>query len=454
MKEDNNRKKKNKRTRDADADVVRQPPPLLVRSSSSTTGAEKNKKNKKKQQQQQRGQFEPSSIIITQSISNSRTRTITITPPPEEDPEMNISLYLCIQFNSDPDGRNFRWCIIYPTNSPYLQSEPEPIFLYPISYMPATTPTDIHLVASPFSGPPYSNKMKKNNKNKDRKVVYAVGGLSNEEDPLPYGCRSSKAFVCDLGSISAAWEELPPMSSPKLIHIGAVSTSDGKLYVFGHAAEKQELPNPICRYRTITSVKDIAEGDVFDPSSRSWTPCPPPYLPLSRIDDYTFDKEENELVVFTDHEVLHTFDPTTTHEQCVMAHTVPLSPRSDDRVSSCVVVGDTIYKFHLGELYALNRNSELPSFQRVPGLRKKLDSYLSDPECITRAYLSYHGNGKFALVWGGTSIKRGAPHSLLFIKLLKFWVGVCNQTNRRRAIVDKREEYVTEGYWLHDCVAL
>ncbi|KAM7481022.1 hypothetical protein LguiB_005605 [Lonicera macranthoides] len=383
MKEDNKREKKNKRTRDAD--VVRQPPPLLVQCSSSwtSTSGEEKKKNK---QQQQREQFGPPTITITRSISKSRT--ITITPPPEEDPEMSISIYLCIQFNSDPDDRMFRWCVIYPTNSPYLQSEPEPIFLYPISYMPATTPTDIHLVASPFSGPPYSNKMKNKNKNKnkDRKVVYAVGGLSNANDPHPYGCRSSKAFVCDLGTISAAWEELPPMSSPKLIHIGAVSTSDGKLYVFGHAAEGEELPSPIHRSRTITRVEDRKEdasdsswedasdssweitsdsssGDVFDPSSRSWTPCPPPDLPLSCVDDYTFDKEKNELVVFTNHEDIQTFDPTNTHEQCVITRTVHFSPTSDERVSSCVVVGDTIYKFHLGELYALDRNSKSPSLE-------------------------------------------------------------------------------------------
>ncbi|KAM7480753.1 hypothetical protein LguiB_005336 [Lonicera macranthoides] len=71
-----------------------------------------------------------------------------------------------------------------------------------------------------------------------KKLVYAIGGLDKNQPP-PY-C-SAKAFVCDFGSESLTWEELPPMSSPKLIHFGIVSPSDGKLYAYGDAQKEEEV---------------------------------------------------------------------------------------------------------------------------------------------------------------------------------------------------------------------
>lgn len=42
----------------------------------------------------------------------------------------------------------------------------------------------------------------------------------------------------------------------------------------------------------------------------------------------------------------------------------------------------------------------------------------------------------------------------VFISCLSFWVGVCKQTKQRHVMIDQRQEYFANGYFLRDCVAL
>ncbi|KAM7477343.1 hypothetical protein LguiA_025556 [Lonicera macranthoides] len=436
--------KREKRSRDTDTDVdgdgdgdgvhQPQPQPLLVRCSSS----EDKVKNKKKKQQE----LIPMTATITKNISI--TKTITLTTPPE-DPETDVCLYLCLFKGSNPDGHCYRWCKIDLTNqSPKSKSKSKPTFLPPISYMPTTTPNKFCVVASSDSGP-FSKK-----DTTHKKLVYAVGGLDKNQPP-PY--RSAKAFVCDFGSESLTWEELPPMSSPKMIHFGIVSPSDGKLYACGDAQKEEVQVHPI-QHRT--KFQYVAEGDIFDPASRSWTSCPPPCcynVSSVRVQDYAFDKEQNKLVVFINSDYVLSFDLTTLVWRTNL-HRVHLTPQSYGAVSSSVVVGDTLYKYHLGQLYALDKTSPSPSFELVPGLTKKVDSYMRSTECVYKSYLSYLGKGKFALVWGGPSFRARSNRDAVFISCLTFWVGVCNQTNRRHVLIDQRQEYFANGPFLHDCVAL
>ncbi|KAM7477363.1 hypothetical protein LguiA_025576 [Lonicera macranthoides] len=423
--------KRKNRSRDTDTngdgDGVHQSQPLLVRCSSSS----EDKVNKKKKRQE----LIPMTATITKHISITKTITLTTVP---ENPESELCLYLCLEKASDPDGHWYRWCKIDLTSqSSETKTKSKPMFLPTISYMPIDTPLEFCIVASSDSSP-FSMK-------KHKKLVYAVGGIDkkNDDEETDYEISSSyrprisaKAFVCDFGSKSLAWEELPPMSSPKMIHFGVVSPCDGKLYTYGD------------------TIEEVLEGDVFDPTSHSWTSCPPPpSAPSFCVEDYTFDRNRNKLVIFTNSDYVYSFDPTTLLWRSYL-HRVHLTPRSHEAVSSSVVVGDTFYKYHLGELYALEKTSPSPSFELVPGLAKKVDSYMRSPECMYGSYLSYVGKGKFALVWGGPSFRARSNRDAVFISCLTFWVDVCNRSNRRCVLIDQRQEYFADGHFLHDCVAL
>ncbi|KAM7477348.1 hypothetical protein LguiA_025561 [Lonicera macranthoides] len=429
---ENERKNRSRDTNtNGDGDGVHQSQPLLVRCSSSS----EDKVNKKKKRQE----LIPMTATITKHISITKTITLTTAP---ENPESELCLYLCLEKASDPEGHWYRWCKIDLTSQSSetktkSKSKSKPMFLPTISYMPIDTPLEFCVVASSDSSP-FSMK-------KHKKLVYAVGGIDkkNDDEEINYEISSSyrprisaKAFVCDFGSKSLAWEELPPMSSPKTIHFGVVSPCDGKLYTYGDTIER------------------VLEGDVFDPASHSWTSCPPPpSAPSVCVEDYTFDRNRNKLVIFTNSDYVYSFDPTTLLWRSYL-HRVHLTPRSHEAVSSSVVVGDTFYKYHLGELYALDKTSPSPSFELVPGLAEKVDSYMRSPECMYRSYLSYVGKGKFALVWGGPSFRARSNRDAVCISCLTFWVGVCNRSNRRRVLIDQRQEYFADGHFLHDCVAL
>ncbi|KAM7480781.1 hypothetical protein LguiB_005364 [Lonicera macranthoides] len=426
-----NKRKNRSRDTDTNGDGDHQSQPLLVRCSSSS----EDKVNKKKKRQE----LIPMTATITKHISITKTITLTTVP---ENPESELCLYLCLEKASDPDGHWYRWCKIDLTSQSSetktkSKSKSKPMFLPTISYMPIDTPLEFCIVASSDSSP-FSMK-------KHKKLVYAVGGIDkkNDDEETDYEISSSyrprisaKAFVCDFGSKSLAWEELPPMSSPKMIHFGVVSPCDGKLYTYGD------------------TIEEVLEGDVFDPTSHSWTSCPPPpSAPSFCVEDYTFDRNRNKLVIFTNSDYVYSFDPTTLLWRSYL-HRVHLTPRSHEAVSSSVVVGDTFYKYHLGELYALDKTSPSPSFELVPGLAKKVDSYMRSPECMYGSYLSYVGKGKFALVWGGPSFRARSNRDAVFISCLTFWVGVCNRSNRRCVLIDQRQEYFADGHFLHDCVAL
>ncbi|KAM7480754.1 hypothetical protein LguiB_005337 [Lonicera macranthoides] len=426
-----NKRKNRSRDTDTNGDGVHQSQPLLVWCSSSS----EDKVNKKKKPQE----LIPMTATITKHISITKTITLTTVP---ENPESKLCLYLCLEKGSDPDGHWYRWCKIDLTSQSSetktkSKSKSKRMFLPTISYMPIDTPLEFCVVASSDSSP-FSMK-------KHKKLVYAVGGIDkkNDDEETNYEISSSyrprissKAFVCNFGSKSLAWEELPPMSSPKTIRFGVVSPCDGKLYTYGDTIER------------------VLEGDVFDPASHSWTSCPPPpSAPSVCVEDYTFDRNRNKLVIFTNSDYVYSFDPTTLLWRSYL-HRVHLTPRSHEAVSSSVAVGDTFYKYHLGELYALDKTSPSPSFELVPGLAKKVDSYMRSPECMYESYLSYVGKGKFALVWGGPSFGARSNRDAVFISCLTFWVGVCNRSNRRRILIDQRQEYFADGHFLHDCVAL
>lgn len=213
------------------------------------------------------------------------------------------------------------------------------MFLPTISYMPTTTLMKFCVVASSDSSP-FS---KKNMMHK--KLLYAVGGRDKNR-LSPY--RSAKAFIFYFGFESLTWEELPPMSSPKMIHFGIVSPSDGKLFAYGDAIKEEVQVHPIEHW---TKFQYIPEGDIFDPASCSWTSCPPPpcyNVPSVRVHDYTFDKEQNKLVVFINSDYILSFDLTTLVWRANL-HRLRLIPRSYRAVSSSVVVGDTLYKYQLGQ---------------------------------------------------------------------------------------------------------
>ncbi|KAM7480755.1 hypothetical protein LguiB_005338 [Lonicera macranthoides] len=370
---ENKRRNRNKDT-DTNGDGVHQSQPLLVRCSSSS----EDKVNKKKKRQE----LIPMTATITKHIS----KTITFTTAPEN-PESELCLYLCLEKASNPDGHWYHWCKIDLTSqSSETKSKSRPMFFPTISYLPIDTPSEFCVITSSNSGP-FSMK-------KHKKLVYDVGGIDekNDDEETDYEISSSyhppisaKAFVCDFGSKTIAWEELPPMSSPKTIHFGVVSPSDEKLYTYGD------------------TIEEVLKGDVFDPTFHSWTSCPPP-------PNYVYS-----------------FDPTTLLWRSYL-HRVHLTPRSHEVVSSSVVVDDTFYKYHLGKLYAFDKTSPSPSFELVPGLAKKVDSYRRSAECTYGSYLSYIGKGKFAIVWGGPSFRARSSRDAVFISCLTFWVGMCNRS--------------------------
>lgn len=93
-------------------------------------------------------------------------------------------------------------------------------------------------------------------------------------------------------SASPVWEELPP-PFPSLIKFFArvASLLDGNVYAFGKLLNDHPTyparfpPGKLLNHHPIDHYPDTYTGLVFDPSSRSWNPCPPPTLILIVVID-------------------------------------------------------------------------------------------------------------------------------------------------------------------------
>ncbi|KAM7497429.1 hypothetical protein LguiA_021843 [Lonicera macranthoides] len=211
-----------------------------------------------------------------------------------------------------------------------------------------------------------------------KKLIYAFG--SDALSGLKF--LPSKALVCDFATTSASpvWEELPPpFPSPIKFFAGVASPLDGNVYAFGRLLNN----NPIGRY------PDTYRGLVFDPSSRSWNPCPPPtdldygYKSVAVVHTEHDNPSTSRLAVFNYPRVPKAFDLATTQwENAFSAHTpIPVRKYDDeecDPTPTSVGVGNLIYRFTRRKLCALDTSSPKPSFKRVCGLHNKLKTLLDD----------------------------------------------------------------------------
>ncbi|KAM7497362.1 hypothetical protein LguiA_021776 [Lonicera macranthoides] len=410
------------------------------------------------------------SATTAASTITTTTENITVIIPPE-DPYNQIHIYLCLGTH-EHGRRGFTWFKIDPTNPTFLEEAPNEssssssssynnisskankkkknkkkknqspyILLNPISRMPSTTGPDF--IAVPQHVPSQNHK----------KLIYAFGtdALSGLKS-LPGDCYSSKALVCDFATTSASpvWEELPtPFPSPITFFAGVASPLDGKVYAFGRLLSHP--PNDCYSY--------TYRGLVFDPSSRSWTPCPAPtdldygYKSVAVVHNEHENPSTSRLVVFNYLRLPKAFNLATTQwENAFSHHPCPVRHRDDDDCDptpTSVGVGNLIYRFTHRKLYVLDTSSPKISFKRVCGLNNKLPTYW---ETYGRPFLVYLGKGKLCIVWGCCS-NSTEDARILHITCLKFWVGMDNRKNRLRAVIDRCDRFRAYGVKLYDVIA-
>ncbi|KAM7502818.1 hypothetical protein LguiB_001722 [Lonicera macranthoides] len=232
---------------------------------------------------------------------------------------------------------------------------------------------------------------------------------------------------------------------------GVASPLDGNVYAFGRLLNN----HPIDRY------PDTYRGLVFDPSSRSWNPCPPPtdldygYKSVVVVHNEHENRSTSRLVVFNYPRVPKAFNIATTQwENAFSAYSpIPVRNYDDDEFDptpTSVGVGNLIYRFTRRKLYALDTSSPKP-FKRVCGLNNKVPTYR---ETYGRPFLVYLGKGKLCIIWGcySNSID-DAPLRILHITCLKFWVGMDNRKNRLRAVINRCDRFIAHGDQLYDAIA-
>ncbi|KAM7502464.1 hypothetical protein LguiB_001368 [Lonicera macranthoides] len=404
----------------------------LVRCSFSDKEEEEEKKKKKKKTTKTTIKT-PLATRVTKTTTTSISISMIIPP---EDPNHHINLYLCLKTRgSRHHGPGFQWCKIDPTNTDVededededeeedsnsnskFEPKPKRRFLTPISTMPTTTPHGFRAI-------PHSSS------NQKKKLVYAVGSTKFNS--------SLKAFVCDFGA-TPVWEELPPMPRPIHLAFGLASPLNGNVYAFGifHTHENNSYT-----------------GLVFEPASRSWNPCPHPFnkyrnfFPM-RDCALVHTRHRNEFIVFgTGRRAPIVLDLTTGNWKppCFSA------PAARIDTSSSVAVGDVIYRFNNSRLSALNLAFKRPFFKKVYGLEEVLPTIYGT---VGLGHIAYLGKGKLCIVWGlhDLHVKDPFTNPITHITCLKFWVGVCNQTNQLRAVVDRCEHYAAHGLELYEFMA-
>ncbi|KAM7497360.1 hypothetical protein LguiA_021774 [Lonicera macranthoides] len=261
---------------------------------------------------------------------------------------------------------------------------------------------------------------------------------------------NNSTLVCDFATTSASpvWEELPtPFPSPITFFAGVASPLDGKVYAFGRLLSHH--PNDCYSY--------TYRGLVFDPSSRSWTPCPAPtdldygYKSVAVVHNEHENPSSSRLVVFNYLRLPKAFNLATTQWENAFSahHPFPVRDCDDDDCDptpTSVGVGNLIYRFTHRKLYVLDTSSPKTSFKRVCGLNNKLPTYR---ETYGRPFLVYLGKGKLCIVWGCCS-NSTEDARILHITCLKFWVGMDNRKNRLRAVIDRCDRFRAYGVELYD----
>ncbi|KAF5202313.1 hypothetical protein FRX31_008099 [Thalictrum thalictroides] len=300
-----------------------------------------------------------------------------------------VSIYFCAQSNcySEP----FKWYRINP-HEKTRGTGTEPI-LSPICSMPSPF-KDNSIIPECHSVVGVDSKL------------YVIGGFIPNEPPI-WGednrVPMAKTYVCDINSDPNNWKECCSMNFPKISP--TLKVADGLIYAFG----------------------GTDADEVFDPSLNKWTilPSPPDGQDTSDFDKCGFLKDRDEIMMLnSDHKTL-------------FLDNIPTITRYGETNNS-VAVGNFVFTFRSGELYACDISQAKPIEEPVYGLWKAIPEWEDDLSDILWQ-LYYIGKGKFCLMWDTTD------GDMLLITCVKFWVGKYNEKGSLNALIDRTDYYFVKG---------